>query len=186
LIDRLGFKFLVTYHSYGPLLLYPFGWQIQTPTADDPLYVAYTGTDANPAITKSDPDGAEVDPGVAADLYITNGTTDDYSYTKTGALSWTPELEEGCDGCGFLFPDNEAKIQAAFEHNLPFALDLARSAPHPANPTSHLGNTVDRSISRRRASIRRRPTTRSATSGSRSRTAILKRSGCLPSGIWVR
>jgi hypothetical protein len=120
LIDRLGFKFLVTYHSYGPLLLYPFGWQIQTPTADDPLYIAYTGTDANPAITKSDPDGAEVDPGVGADLYITNGTTDDYSYTKTGALSWTPELEEGCDGCGFVFPDNEAKIQAAFEHNLPF------------------------------------------------------------------
>jgi zinc carboxypeptidase len=30
LIDRLKFKFLATYHSYGPLLLYPFGWQIQT------------------------------------------------------------------------------------------------------------------------------------------------------------
>jgi hypothetical protein len=143
LINRLDFKFLITYHSFGPLLLYPFGWQIQTPTADDPLYIAYTGTDANPAITKSDPGGLQVDPGVGADLYITNGTTDDYSYTKTGALSWTPELEEGCDGCGFVFPDNEAKIQAAFEHNLPFALDLAKSAPHAANPTSHLGNTVD-------------------------------------------
>jgi murein tripeptide amidase MpaA len=143
LIDRLNFKFLVTYHSYGPLLLYPFGWQIQTPTADDPLFIAYSGTDADPAITKADPNGLEFDPGVGADLYITNGTTDDYSYTKTGALSWTPELEEGCDGCGFVFPDNEAKIQAEFQHNLPFALDLARSAPHPANPTSHLGNTVD-------------------------------------------
>jgi hypothetical protein len=143
LIDRLKFKFLITYHSYGPLLLYPFGWQIQTPTADDPLYVAYTGTDAAPAITRSDPNGLQVDPGVAADLYITNGTTDDYSYSKTGALSWTPELEEGCDGCGFVFPDDEAKIEAAYEHNLPFALDLARSAPDPANPVSHLGNTVE-------------------------------------------
>src|ERR671924_2152173 len=142
LIDRLKFKFLVTYHSYGPLLLYPFGWQIQTPTADDPLYIAYTGTDADPAITKSDPDGLQVDPGVAADLYITNGTTDDYSYSKTGALSWTPELEEGCDGCGFVFPDDEAKIQAAYEHNLPFAIDLARSAPNPADPQSHLGSAV--------------------------------------------
>jgi len=142
LIDRLKFKFLITYHSYGPLLLYPFGWQIQTPSADDPLYVAYTGNDAHPAITKSDPNGLEVDPGVAADLYTTNGTTDDYSYSKTGALSWTPELEEGCAGCGFVFPDDEAKIEAAYQHNLPFALDLARSAPDPGSPVSHLGNTV--------------------------------------------
>jgi murein tripeptide amidase MpaA len=31
LINDQKFKFLVTYHSYGPLLLYAFGWQIQTP-----------------------------------------------------------------------------------------------------------------------------------------------------------
>lgn len=135
LINRLNFKFLVTYHSYGPLLLYPEGWQLQTPTADDPLYLAYTGVDAKPAIPG-------FDPGLGADLYTTNGTTDDYSYAKTGALSWTPELDEGCDGCGFVFPDNEALVQAEFEKNLPFALDLAASAPDPANPVSHLGNTV--------------------------------------------
>jgi hypothetical protein len=135
LINDQKFKFLVTYHSYGPLLLYAFGWQIQTPSADDPLFVAYTGTDANPAVPG-------FDPGVGADLYITNGTTDDYSYSKTGALSWTPELEEGCDGCGFVFPDDEALVQAEFAKNLPFALDLAKSAPNPANPVSHLGNTV--------------------------------------------
>ena len=33
-------------------------------------------------------------------------------------------------------------MQAEFEKNLPFALDLAKSAPDPANPVSHLGNTV--------------------------------------------
>jgi hypothetical protein len=135
LIDRVGFEFLVTYHSYGPLLLYPYGWQIQTPSADDPLFVAYTGIDANPAV-------AGFDPGVGADLYITNGTTDDYSYAKTGALSWTPELEEGCDGCGFVFPDDEALVQDEYLKNLPFALDLAKSAPNPGQPVSHLGNTV--------------------------------------------
>jgi hypothetical protein len=135
LIDRLKFRFLVTYHSFGPLLLYAYGWQVQTPTADDPLFVAYTGIDANPAV-------AGFDPGVGADLYITNGTTDDYSYVKTGALSWTPELEEGCDGCGFVFPDDEALIEGEYQKNLPFALDLAKSAPNPAEPVSHLGNTV--------------------------------------------
>jgi hypothetical protein len=127
LIDRMKFKFLVTYHSYGPLLLYAYGWQVKTPSFDDPLFVEYTGTDANPAVEG-------YDPGVGADLYTTNGTTDDYSYAKTGALSWTPELSEGCDGCGFVFPDDEALVQAEFEKNLPFAMRLARSTPDPANP----------------------------------------------------
>ena len=48
LIDRMNFKFLLTYHSYGPLLLYPYGWQVQTPSFDDPLFVEYTGNDAQP------------------------------------------------------------------------------------------------------------------------------------------
>ena len=135
LMDRLKFKFLITYHSYGPLILYPFGWQVQTPSADDPLFVAYSGIDATPAING-------FDPGVGADLYITNGTTDDYSYTKTGALSWTVELNEGCDGCGFVFPDDESLVQGEYEKNLPFALDLAKSAANPGQPVSHLGNTV--------------------------------------------
>jgi hypothetical protein len=135
LIDRLKFKFLITYHSYGPLILYPFGWQVQTPSADDPLFVAYSGIDANPAISG-------FDPGVGADLYITNGTTDDYSYAKTGTLSWTVELNEGCDGCGFVFPDDESLVQGEYEKNLPFALDLAKSAANPGQPVSHLGNTV--------------------------------------------
>ena len=126
LIDRLKFKFLITYHSYGPLILYPFGWQVQTPSADDPLFVAYSGIDATPAISG-------FDPGVGADLYITNGTTDDYSYAKTGALSWTVELNEGCDGCGFVFPDDESLVQGEYEKNLPFALDLAKSAANPGN-----------------------------------------------------
>jgi hypothetical protein len=136
IIKRIGFEFLLTYHSYGPLLLYPYGWQVQTPSADDPLYVAYTGTDAEPAVPG-------FDPGVAADLYMTNGTTDDYSYSETGALSWTPELNEGCEGCGFVFPDDEGLVQAEFERNLPFALDLVRSAPDPDNPRSHLQNRVE-------------------------------------------
>ena len=94
-----------------------------------------SGTDANPAI-------AGFDPGVGADLYITNGTTDDYAHAVTNTLGWTPELSEGCDGCGFVFPDDEALIEAEFQKNLPFALDVAKSAPNPAQPVSHLGNTT--------------------------------------------
>jgi hypothetical protein len=135
LLQRLRYRFLITYHSYGRLLLYMWGFQVQTPTADDPVYVALSGTDANPAI-------AGFDPGVGADLYITNGTTDDYAHAVTNTLGWTPELSEGCAGCGFVFPDDEALIQEEYLRNLPFALDVAKSAPNPAQPVSHLGNTT--------------------------------------------
>ena len=60
-------------------------------------------------------------------------------YAKTGALSWTPELAEGCDGCGFVFPDDEALVEAEFQRNLPFALDVAKSASDSDDPVSHLG-----------------------------------------------
>ena len=50
LFDRIDFKFQVNYHSFGPCLLYPQGWQIGTPTADDPIYYALAGNRDNPAI----------------------------------------------------------------------------------------------------------------------------------------
>lgn len=137
LIDRVKPKFLVNFHSYGPLILYPQGWQVGTPDADNPIYAALAGTDANPGI-------AGFDPGLSSDeLYVTNGETTDYAETSVGAISFTPELNEGCGGCGFVFPDDEALIQAEFEKTLAFDLDIANSATHPGTPSSHLGTTVE-------------------------------------------
>lgn len=135
LMEDIGFTFMIDYHSYGPLILYPIGWQTQTPSVDDAIYTALAGTDASPAIPG-------YDPGVAADLYITNGDSTDYAYTNHDILSFTVELGEGGEGNGFVFPDDEALIQSEFEINLPFALDLAKSAATPTQPVSHLGNTV--------------------------------------------
>ena len=115
LLDRIGFAFQVNYHSNGQWLLYAEGWQTSTPTADDPIYYAMSGNLDNPAID-------EFHPGLSSDvLYVTNGETTDYAHATTGALAWTPELSAGCDGCGFVFPDDEALVQAEFERNLPFA-----------------------------------------------------------------
>ena len=123
----------MNYHSAGQWLLYAEGWQIGTPTADDPIYYALSGNLDQPAI-----EGFH--PGLSSDvLYVTNGETTDYAHASTGALAWTPELSEGCDGCGFVFPDDEALVQAEFERNLPFAKSVARSAPDPENPKSSLG-----------------------------------------------
>ena len=135
LMTRVRFSFQVNYHSYGPFLLYPAGWQIGTPTADDPIYYALSGNIDNPAIPRSKA-------GLSSDvLYVTNGEMNDWAQT-TGTLAWTPELNEGCTGCGFVFPDDEALIQQEFEENLPFALSVARSAADPSAPTSSLGLTT--------------------------------------------
>ena len=136
LLDRIGFAFQVNWHSNGQWLLYAEGWQTSTPTADDPIYYAMSGNLDDPAI-------AEFHPGLSSDvLYVTNGETTDYAHAVTGALAWTPELSAGCDGCGFVFPDNEALVQAEFERNLPFALSVARSAVDPANPKTVTGITT--------------------------------------------
>lgn len=134
LVERIKPAFSVSYHSYGPLLLYPQGWQVQTPTADDPIYMKLTGTDAKPAVKGFDPD-------LAAELYTTNGEFTDWAHLERGSLAWTPELEEGCDGCGFVFPDDEQLVQRQFRINRSFAVDLARSAADPANPSGRFGKT---------------------------------------------
>ena len=30
----------------------------------------------------------------------------DYAYSRARTLAFTPELSPGCDGCGFVFPDD--------------------------------------------------------------------------------
>jgi hypothetical protein len=136
LIDRIKPKFQSNLHSFGEWLLYPQGWQIGTLDADNPLYVALGGTDANSAIPG-------FNPGQSADtLYVTNGETTDYAETAAGTIAYTPELGEGQEGAGFVFPDDEALVQAEFDRLLPFHLGLARSAAHPANPSSPVGIDV--------------------------------------------
>jgi Zinc carboxypeptidase len=133
LIERMAdFRFAISYHSFGQLLLYTQGWQTLTPSADDPIYVALSGTDDNPAIEG-------FNPGVGADLYTTNGEFTDWAHGEAGALAWTPELSEGCEDCGFEFPDDEALVQEEFEKNIPFALNVAKSARDPDDPESHAG-----------------------------------------------
>ncbi len=132
LINRIKPKFMSNMHSTGEWLLYPQGWQTGTLDADNPVYVAVAGTDANPAVPG-------FNPGQSADtLYVTNGETTDYADAR-GTVAITPELGSGIPGAGFVFPDDEALVQAEFERILPFHLALARSAPDPDDPVSPSG-----------------------------------------------
>jgi hypothetical protein len=154
LLRRIGFKMQINYHSAAELLLYPYGFQVETYTADDPIYRALSGTDEDSAVKGVDPGAPNnYDPDVGAELYTTNGETTDHAHGTYGTLAWTPEMDvadedrgaEGEDGgpaSDFEFQDRDDDLQQAFEKNVPFALDVAKSAADPANPTSHLGNKV--------------------------------------------
>jgi len=133
LMDRVTFTYNKNDHTAAQLLLWPFGWQVDTHAADEPLMTALAGDDAKPGIPTFDPD-------VGADLYTTNGDTNDHMYKSAKTISYTPEGTPATDANQFVFQDNEGDVQAEFERHVQFALDLARSAPDPTNPVSHLGN----------------------------------------------
>ena len=146
---RLKPRFLIDYHSFAQLILYPEGWQVETEATDAPLMKALAGDDNNPAVAGFDPD-------VSAELYTTNGDVTGDAYNNWGTQAFTVELDGGSgDGVGgtvdgpdslppggFVFQDDEAAVQAEFDKNLDFALDLVKSAARPDEPTSHLGNTA--------------------------------------------
>ncbi|QGN49554.1 zinc carboxypeptidase [Micromonospora sp. WMMC415] len=150
LFRRVGFEFLVNYHSAAQLLLYGVGWQVSTPTPDDVIYEAMVGDDANPAVPGYDPD-------ISAELYTTNGDTDTHATVRYGTLGFTPEMStcqaaaasdpddewrpEDCVS-SFIFPDDEDLIAAEVAKNLPFALAVAKSAHDPDDPVSVVGRST--------------------------------------------
>ncbi len=137
LMAKEKFALQVNWHSAGEWILYPEGWQIGTPSADDPIYYALAGNLDNSAIEN-------YHSGISSDvLYVTNGETTDYAHSTHGTLAFTPELSEGCPGCGFVFPDEPALVQAEFERVLPFAHSAAASAVDPADPTTVTGVTTE-------------------------------------------
>jgi len=149
LVRRVRPEFQVNYHSAAQLLLYGVGWQVATPTPDDLVYEALAGDDAHPAVPGYDPD-------ISAELYTTNGESTEHMHSTYGTLAFTPEMSTcetasavdpddafdpaDCDSV-FNFPDSEPLIQGEFEKNIPFALSVAKSAPHPADPVSSVGRT---------------------------------------------
>jgi murein tripeptide amidase MpaA len=135
--SMVDFAFQKNDHTAAELLLYPQGWQQYTPAADDPIFTALAGDDEDPGIPTFDPD-------LGAELYITNGDTLDTAYNQKGILAYTPEGTEAKDlsVSAFEYADDEGQLNTEWVKHRDFVLDLAESADDPANPDTHLGNTV--------------------------------------------
>ena len=115
-------------------------------------------------------------------LYVTNGEIDRLRPREREARSpGHPSSSEGCEGCGFVFPDDEALVQAEFEKNLPFALDVAKSAKDPDDPVSHLGIETKpfylKSDDTVQGGAARSPTSRSTSPTATRRRCASSRSG---------
>ena len=124
-------------HTAAELLLYPQGFQQDTPTADHEIFTALAGDVFKPGIPGFVPE-------LSAGLYITNGDFTDWAYSKR-TLSFTPEgtASERPRRLGLRVP----RLAAAGAPGVPApparsSLDLANSATHPARPSSHLDNTT--------------------------------------------
>ena len=61
---------------------------------------------------------------------------------NAGTVAFTPGARRGMPGRGFVFPDDEALIQAEFEKTLAFDLGAGQVRRDPANPQSPVGIDV--------------------------------------------
>jgi hypothetical protein len=127
LLRKIDFQANVNYHSAGQLLLTPVSYITDYAPVDATIFNAMTGTDGDGAVEPYTPQRS-------SDLYESNGDTIDNGYMNYGVIGWTPELDTcatggGPAGCNqFAFPDDEEKVQAVFQKNLPMALNIAHSA----------------------------------------------------------
>ena len=134
----------VSYHSYAGLLLFPPGSKYGDRPADLGIYETLAGTNQRSAVIDHLPGSARTfySPSSAWMLYTTNGEYNDWAAMQYGTIGFTPEITSGYEFgsyYGFEFPDDEGKLQALFDDNLPFALDAIESARDPlawASPTT--------------------------------------------------
>lgn len=119
---------VVSFHSYGEFILYPWGY-----TADPaPRQAELRGLAAAMSGLIAAAGGPVYAYGQASTaLYPTNGDTIDWTYSFAGAPSFTVEVSPvDIDGGGFF--NDEAAIGAIFAQNLPALLYLTRYAiDHP-------------------------------------------------------
>lgn len=126
----------VSYHTYTGLILWPPGWQAGLLPGDLGIFQALAGTDERPAVIDRlpGPERTYYHPAPGWNLYPTNGDYTDFAYERYGTLAVIPELTSGYEfGAyyGFVFPDDEGRLQTVFLDNLPFALDVLDAANDP-------------------------------------------------------
>jgi len=123
------FQAIMTYHSYGQLILYPWGYTYDPPPDEQLL----SDLSLDMANLIQEVHGEVYTPMQASDLYLTSGTTDDWSYGELGIFGFTIELRPIGFLPGFILPEDE--IIPTWEENKPSALYLINWTQLPLPPS---------------------------------------------------
>ena len=151
--NHVDFKFQKNDHTAAELLLWPNGFQQYTPTPDDKLFKAYAGDDANSAIADKvfnaeteewEITGNRFDPDIGAELYITNGDLTDDAYKRRASSPTRPRAPSRTSRTSRASSSRTSRPTSSRSSS---ATSCSRStsrssADDPANPISHMGNTV--------------------------------------------
>lgn len=130
---RVKFTANINYHSAGQLLLTPVSYTTDYYPPDSTIFDAITGTDGDEAVFPYRSQHS-------SDLYESNGDTIDNAYMNYGIIGWTPEMDTCAtlgepSGCNqFASPDDEEIVQAVFNKNLAFVLNVTNSLPNMGRP----------------------------------------------------
>ena len=179
LFDRVGFSFNVNYHSAGEWLLYPEGWQVGTPTADDPIYYALSGNLDEPAIPG-------FHPGLSSDvLYVTNGEANDYAHNAARHAGVDPRAGRGLPGLRVRVPRRRGAGPGRVRAEPAVRASRSRS-PRPTRTTRSPRWASRPSRSTSGATTRTRRASRARTSRSSTPTATRSPSACWPSAARPR
>ncbi len=113
----------VSYHTYGQLILYPWGHTAQPP----PDIAALTAIAAEVTANIKAVHGADYSAEAGRSLYAVNGDFMDWMYGVFGAYAFTPELRPANFLSGGFYP-NANQIQPTFEENVPGFMAFIRAA----------------------------------------------------------
>ncbi len=125
----------ISYHTYSNLILYPRGFLDNVIPPDYPLFRYLAGIPEKSAITDSSKQ-ENYRPMLSADLYTTNGEFTDWAYGNLDVIAFTVELTNTDNG--HLFPDDDKMLDQVYQDNLPFVMDIIKTAVNPTQPSSHI------------------------------------------------
>jgi len=104
----------IDFHSFSQLILWPYGYDfIQAPEPDRTTFQMLSNQMSNEMLNSG---GTSYTAQPAYDLYLASGTSNDWAYSATGALSWTFELRPASGGLSGFSPSASLILPTAQEN----------------------------------------------------------------------
>lgn len=142
-VGQHNFVFAISYHSFGQLILYPWGYTYNE-SEDDALFIAVAEEMASLISNKAGSAYPGYTPHQGSDLYMTSGTDDDWLYGEMGIYAYCIELyphssdkDANVSSPYDSFHPSPDKVIPVCEDNIEAALYLVKIADNPFKVFNH-------------------------------------------------